>query len=240
MLVSTTWNVAGHRVVETRGEVFGWAIDRMVAKAAAIIEPGPPDEPHRSRCVVGRARSHLAGGPSRADLDGSSDLPGGERATRRIQNRGVALHAIRHVHHDPGSQRDRTDIPPVSPRPRSRPRRGRRVHAGPHGQTGGGTRPPRRSARGRGEREVFGAHSHGFPSGHAAVAAALTVVVAARLSVRWAIGALVLGAFVVVGRMYVGAHLPLDLIGGAALGVVAGSSVNMIVRPEPITADTPI
>jgi uncharacterized protein YbjQ (UPF0145 family) len=43
MLVSTTWNVAGHRVVETRGEVFGWAIDRMVAKAAAIIEPGPPD-----------------------------------------------------------------------------------------------------------------------------------------------------------------------------------------------------
>jgi membrane-associated phospholipid phosphatase len=90
------------------------------------------------------------------------------------------------------------------------------------------------------EREVFGAHSHGFPSGHAAVAAALTVVVAARLSVRWAIGALVLGAFVVVGRMYVGAHLPLDLIGGAALGVVAGSSVNMIVRPETITADTPI
>jgi membrane-associated phospholipid phosphatase len=90
------------------------------------------------------------------------------------------------------------------------------------------------------EREVFGAHSHGFPSGHAAVAAALTVVVAARLSVRWAIGALVLGVFVVVGRMYVGAHLPLDLIGGAALGVLAGSSVNMIVRPEPITADTPI
>jgi uncharacterized protein YbjQ (UPF0145 family) len=23
MLVTTTWNVAGHRVVETRGEVFG-------------------------------------------------------------------------------------------------------------------------------------------------------------------------------------------------------------------------
>src|SRR5438046_744030 len=75
------------------------------------------------------------------------------------------------------------------------------------------------------EREVFGAESLGFPSGHAAVAAALTVVVAAHLSVRWMIAALVLGASVVVGRMYVGAHLPLDVIEGAALGAVAGSAI---------------
>ena len=32
-----------------------------------------------------------------------------------------------------------------------------------------------------------------------------------------------------VGRMYVGAHLPLDLIGGAALGVAAGYAANLIV-----------
>jgi glycosyltransferase 2 family protein len=80
-------------------------------------------------------------------------------------------------------------------------------------------------------REVFGAESLGFPSGHAAVAAALTVVVAAHLSVRWTIVAIVLGAVVVFGRIYVGAHLPLDVIGGAALGAVVGSAVNMIVPP---------
>ena len=81
-------------------------------------------------------------------------------------------------------------------------------------------------------REVFAAESLGFPSGHAAVAAALTVVVAAHLSRRWVIAALALGAIVVLGRMYVGAHLPLDVIGGAALGALAGSIVNLIVRPD--------
>jgi undecaprenyl-diphosphatase len=80
-------------------------------------------------------------------------------------------------------------------------------------------------------REEFGAESLGFPSGHAAVAAALTVVVAAHLSVRWTIVAIVLGAVVVFGRIYVGAHMPLDVIGGAALGAVVGSAVNMIVPP---------
>jgi undecaprenyl-diphosphatase len=39
----------------------------------------------------------------------------------------------------------------------------------------------------------------------------------------------VLLAIVLVGRLYVGAHLPLDLIGGAALGIAAGSAANLIV-----------
>lgn len=81
-------------------------------------------------------------------------------------------------------------------------------------------------------RETFGEGSLGFPSGHAAVAAALTVVIAAHLSVRWAMAALALGAFVLVGRLYVGAHLPLDVVGGAALGAVAGSLVNLVVHPR--------
>jgi undecaprenyl-diphosphatase len=45
------------------------------------------------------------------------------------------------------------------------------------------------------------------------------------------IAALALGAVVLFGRMYVGAHLPLDIIGGAALGAIAGSVVNLIVHP---------
>jgi membrane-associated phospholipid phosphatase len=88
------------------------------------------------------------------------------------------------------------------------------------------------------ERELFGAESLGYPSGHAAVSAALTVVVAAHLSARWVIAALALGAFVLFGRIYVGAHLPLDVVGGAALGALAGGVVNLIVRPRPHPADS--
>jgi len=68
----------------------------------------------------------------------------------------------------------------------------------------------------------------GFPSGHAAVATTLTVV-GARLLPRpasnlvWAVPALV-GA----GRQVVGAHLPLDVAGGVALGVAAGSLANVV------------
>jgi glycosyltransferase 2 family protein len=83
------------------------------------------------------------------------------------------------------------------------------------------------------ERETFGEGSLGFPSGHAAVAAALTAVVAAHLSSRWLVVALALGTVVILGRLYVGAHLPLDVIGGVALGAVAGSVVNLVVRPRP-------
>ena len=87
-------------------------------------------------------------------------------------------------------------------------------------------------------REVFGPGSLGFPSGHAAVATALTVVVAAHLSRRWAIAAVTVALVVMFGRMYVGAHLPLDLIGGAALGAIAGGVANLLVRPSPRSSDT--
>ena len=80
-----------------------------------------------------------------------------------------------------------------------------------------------------GGRETFAPGSLGYPSGHAAVAAALTVIVTPYLPARWRWLPLVLLGFVVVGRLYVGAHLPLDLIGGAALGVAAGCAANLIV-----------
>jgi membrane-associated phospholipid phosphatase len=86
-------------------------------------------------------------------------------------------------------------------------------------------------------RETFAPDSLGYPSGHAAVAAALTVIVAAYLSRRWAIAVICLAVIVPLCRMYIGAHLPLDLIGGAALGVTAAAIVNLVmgvpVREEP-------
>ncbi|HSJ70056.1 MAG TPA: phosphatase PAP2 family protein [Acidimicrobiia bacterium] len=78
-------------------------------------------------------------------------------------------------------------------------------------------------------RETFVEGSLGFPSGHAAVAAALTMVVTPYLPGRWRYVPISLLAIVFVGRLYVGAHLPLDLIGGAALGFAAGSLANLIV-----------
>jgi membrane-associated phospholipid phosphatase len=51
------------------------------------------------------------------------------------------------------------------------------------------------------------------------------------------IAALALGAIVLFGRMYVGAHLPLDVIGGAALGAIVGSVVNLVVRPRALPGE---
>ena len=78
-------------------------------------------------------------------------------------------------------------------------------------------------------RETFVEGSLGYPSGHVAVAAALTLVVTPYLPARWRWVPIALLAIVVIGRMYVGAHLPLDLIGGAALGVSAGAAANLVV-----------
>jgi membrane-associated phospholipid phosphatase len=79
------------------------------------------------------------------------------------------------------------------------------------------------------ERESFAAGSLGYPSGHIAVAAALTMVVTPYLHGRWKLVPAVLVVVVAIGRTYVGAHLPLDLVAGAALGATAGAFANLIV-----------
>jgi membrane-associated phospholipid phosphatase len=86
------------------------------------------------------------------------------------------------------------------------------------------------------ERETFSPDSLGYPSGHAAVAWAITIIVLAYMGRPWQIAAIVLAIVVPFVRMYVGAHLPLDLIGGAALGVMVASAVNLLLgvpMPEP-------
>ena len=66
----------------------------------------------------------------------------------------------------------------------------------------------------------------GYPSGHAAVALTLALMLPAAMgrspsSVERALAAAVVGA-TGAARMYVGAHLPLDVLGGLALGTGAG------------------
>src|SRR5947209_2923724 len=71
---------------------------------------------------------------------------------------------------------------------------------------------------------------NGFPSGHASVASALAVIAwlwfGPRL--RW----IFIAAAVVVcfARIYVGAHLPLDVIGGAGLGLASGALVGLTLK----------
>jgi membrane-associated phospholipid phosphatase len=83
------------------------------------------------------------------------------------------------------------------------------------------------------ERETFASMSLGYPSGHAAVAWAITIIVLAYLGRPWRIAAIALAIIVPLYRMYVAAHLPLDLIGGAALGVTVASAVNLMLLRSP-------
>jgi undecaprenyl-diphosphatase len=68
----------------------------------------------------------------------------------------------------------------------------------------------------------------GFPSGHAATSMALAIVLGTMLGGWWWALVLVLAAVTAFGRMYVGVHLPLDLVGGAGIGsAVAGLTLLM-------------
>ena len=87
------------------------------------------------------------------------------------------------------------------------------------------------------------AHGLGFVSGHIAVVTALALVAWPWLPRwgRWAAGAAVVAVFLT--RMYVGAHLPLDMIGGAALGLGVAGAVRWLfgtpvgdVQPRPAAA----
>lgn len=70
----------------------------------------------------------------------------------------------------------------------------------------------------------------GFPSAHAAVAAALAVAGwgSTRLRVPLAVVVAVIG----LARVYVGVHLPLDVLGGWALGVLSGVAAVTVVHPR--------
>src|ERR671910_195605 len=67
-----------------------------------------------------------------------------------------------------------------------------------------------------------------FVSGHAVLAAALAGVVAPYLPGRWKVVPWVLVGLVMVGRVYVDAHNPVDVVCGAALGLAIASCINLL------------
>jgi membrane-associated phospholipid phosphatase len=76
----------------------------------------------------------------------------------------------------------------------------------------------------RGDVHVAG---ESFVSGHAVLVAALAGVVTPYLRGRWRLVPWALVGGVMVGRVYVGAHNPLDVVCGAALGIAVAGAVHL-------------
>ena len=75
-------------------------------------------------------------------------------------------------------------------------------------------------------------HDHSFPSGHAATSFAAATVLCAfvpRGAPLW----ILLAAAIAFSRIYVGVHYPLDVVGGAVLGVAIAIALLRLARGRP-------
>lgn len=73
-----------------------------------------------------------------------------------------------------------------------------------------------------------GLHGHGYVSGHTAIAFALATVLTPLLPGRWRPVPFAVAALVGLSRIYYGAHLPLDVVGGAGIGILSGLLASVV------------
>jgi len=67
-----------------------------------------------------------------------------------------------------------------------------------------------------------------FTSGHAIITFAIAGLLALVLPRRWAVVAFVLATLNAVARVYLGAHNPLDVVGGAAIGLAIAAVLDLV------------
>lgn len=82
----------------------------------------------------------------------------------------------------------------------------------------------------RGDTATAGAS---FVSGHVVLVTGLAWVVTPYLHGRWRVAPWAVVLLVAFARLYLGAHAPLDVLGGLALGMVVGGVANLVVGIEP-------
>ncbi len=73
----------------------------------------------------------------------------------------------------------------------------------------------------------------GYPSGHSAVAADLAFVALAGTATGVGLSMAAVAGVVGFARVYTGAHLPLDVLGGWGLGIAAGALARVALRLFP-------
>lgn len=79
-------------------------------------------------------------------------------------------------------------------------------------------------------------HGLSFVSGHAVITSAMATALMAVLPKRWRPLPWVLVGLNGIGRIYVGAHAPLDVVGGTALGLVIGGVLYAWLASSPEAA----
>jgi undecaprenyl-diphosphatase len=69
-----------------------------------------------------------------------------------------------------------------------------------------------------------------FTSGHAIITFAIAGLLALVLPLRWGIVAFVLATLNAIARVYLGAHNPLDVVGGAAIGLAIAAVLDLVLN----------